>query len=102
MRRILFLLLVALCAVNLESQAPQATVYEGARLIVGDGSALIENSAFVVQHNRFTQIGRKGQVNVPAGAARVDLTGKTVMPAIVDAHTHQPQMREALIDSLQR
>jgi len=41
-------------------------------------------------------------VNVPAGAARVDLTGKTVMPAIVDAHTHQPQMREELIDSLQR
>jgi imidazolonepropionase-like amidohydrolase len=100
-----FLFLVVTFAATLESRAPQAggvTVFEGARLIVGDGSAPIENSAFVVQGNRFTQVGRKGQVNVPAGAARVDLTGKTVMPAIIDAHTHQPQMRDALVDSLRR
>ncbi len=99
------LFLVATFAARLESQAPQGTgvtVFEGARLIAGDGSAPIENAAFVVQNNRFTQVGRKGQVNVPAGAARVDLTGKTVIPAIIDAHTHQPQMRDALIDSLQR
>ena len=103
MRRILMLLfLIAVFAFNTQSQTPAATVFEGARLIVGDGSAPIENSAFVVQNNRFLQVGRRGQVNVPAGAARVDLTGKTVMPAIVDAHTHQPQMREELIDSLQR
>src|SRR5262245_15913378 len=103
MRRILVLLfLVAVFAVHTQSQTPAATVFEGARLIVGDGSAPIENSAFVVQNNRFLQVGRRGQVNVPAGAARVDLTGKTVMPAIVDAHTHQPQMREELINSLQR
>ena len=103
MRRILVLLfLIAVFAFNTQSQTPAATVFEGARLIVGDGSAPIENSAFVVQNNRFLQVGRRGQVNVPAGAARVDLTGKTVMPAIVDAHTHQPQMREELIDSLQR
>ena len=99
------LLLAATFTATFESQAPPAagiTVFEGARLIVGDGSAPIENSAFVVQNNRFTQIGKKGQLRIPAGAARVDLTGKTVMPAIIDAHTHQPQTREALIDSLQR
>ena len=65
------------------AQAPQATrvtVFEGARLIVGDGSAPIEGAAFIVENNRFTQVGRKGQLQVPAGAARIDLTGKTVMP----------------------
>jgi imidazolonepropionase-like amidohydrolase len=101
---VVFLSLVVLLTAKIESQAPQtngATVFEGARLIVGDGSAPIENAAFVVQNNRFTQVGRKGQVTGPAGAAHVDLTGKTVIPAIVDAHTHQPQTREALIDSLQ-
>src|SRR5271169_4958715 len=65
-----------------------AVLYEGARLITGDGSAPIENSAFVVDNNRFTAVGRKGQVQAPAGADRVDLTGKTVIPAFVDAHTH--------------
>src|SRR5439155_1513551 len=103
MRRILVLLfLVAVFAFNIESQTPAVTVFEGARLIVGDGSAPIENSAFVIQNNRFLQVGRRGQVNVPAGAARVDLTGKTVMPAIVDTHTHMPVTRDALVDALQR
>lgn len=83
-------------------QAANATVYEGARLIVGDGSAPIENSAFIVTNNRFTQIGQRGQVTIPAGAARVDLTGKTVMPAIVDTHTHMAVTRDALVDQLQR
>ena len=70
------------------AQAPAVTVFEGARLITGDGGAPIDDSAFVVEGNRITQVGRKGALTVPAGARRVDLTGKTVMPAIVDAHGH--------------
>ncbi len=86
-------------------QAPeQATVvvYEGARLIVGDGSAAIENAAFVVDDGRFVAVGAAGAFSVPAGATRVDLSGMTVMPAIVDAHTHMNTTREALINDLQR
>src|SRR5207302_5174410 len=65
-----------------------AVFYEGARLIVGDGSAPIENGAFVVQNGRITAIGRKVDVRPPAGAARVDLAGKTVMPAMINVHVH--------------
>jgi imidazolonepropionase-like amidohydrolase len=91
-----------------------ATVYEGARLITGDG-AVIENAAFVVENGRFTRAGRRGDVQVPAGAAHVDLTGKTVMPTLVDLHGHfgfqnipagtmskETFTRENLIDHLQR
>lgn len=78
-----------------------ATVFEGARLIVGDGSAPIENAAFIVDGARFIQVGRSGQLKVPAGAVRVDLTGKTVIPAIIDTHTHLAATREALVDQLQ-
>ena len=106
MRRLIVgLLFLAAFSTTGATQAPQATgvtVFEGARLIVGDGAAPIENSVFIVANNRFTQVGRRGQVNVPAGAARVDLTGKTVTPAIVDAHTHMPVTRDALVDALQR
>ena len=86
-------------------QAPPATgvtVFEGARVIVGDGRAPIENAAFVVTAGRFTEVGRAGAVRVPAGAARVNLAGKTVMPAINDTHTHLSQTREALTSDLQR
>jgi imidazolonepropionase-like amidohydrolase len=65
-----------------------AIVYEGARLIVGDGRSPIENAAFVIQNGRFTTVGRAGEIQVPAGATRVDLRDKTVMPTLVDAHGH--------------
>ena len=70
------------------SQAAGVTVFEGARLITGDGSAPIENSAFVVENSQFKAVGRRNEVPVPPGAARVDLTGKTVMPTMVDLHGH--------------
>lgn len=68
------------------SYAQQAVVYEGARLIVGDGSAAIESGAFVVQNGHITAIGRA--IAAPAGATRVNLAGKTVMPAMINVHVH--------------
>lgn len=83
-------------------QSPQVTLFEGARIIVGDGSAPMENGAFVVDGARITQVGPAGKVQAPAGAARVSLAGKTVMPAIIDTHTHMGETREAVVDLLRR
>jgi imidazolonepropionase-like amidohydrolase len=82
-------------------QAQGVTAFEGARLIVGDGS-VIENAVFIVDGTRFTQVGAAGKVQIPAGARRVDLKGKTVIPAIVDTHVHMATERPLLIDQLQR
>ena len=71
-----------------------AVLFEGARLIVGDGSAPIENSAFLVEDNKFTRIGKKGGLQAPPGAVRLDLTGKTVIPALIDAHAHIGYMKD--------
>jgi len=82
---------VAACSSRAGGQpapAPTITVFEGARLIGGDGSAPIEDSAFIVENNQFTYVGRRADVTVPAGATRVDLSGKTVMPTLVDLHGH--------------
>ena len=88
-----FLVLGLTTSVVVHSQtgpaASQAVIYEGARLIVGDAATPpIEGGAFVVQNGRITAIGRQSAVATPAGASRVDLTGKTVMPALVNVHTH--------------
>ncbi len=61
------------------SEAQQATVvrvFEGARLITGDGSAPITDAVFIVANGQFTAVGRKGQINVPASAVHLDLTGR--------------------------
>jgi hypothetical protein len=42
-------------------QTPRATVFEGARLIVGDGS-VVEDSAFVMEGTQFSRVGRRGSM----------------------------------------
>src|SRR5438552_13629400 len=106
-----FAILLAACRAT---PPADITIFEGARLITGDGSAPIENSAFIVEHTQFAQLGRHGELQAPAGAAHVDLTGKTVMPTMVDLHGHigfqnvaegtmskATYTRENLIDHLQ-
>ena len=88
---------------QLSAQAPAAgaTLFHGARLVVGDGRT-IENGAFVVEGNRLTWVGAAADANPPAGATRVDLTGKTVIPALIDTHTHLSRERDALVNDLER
>jgi imidazolonepropionase-like amidohydrolase len=110
-----FLRPLLILALSVGASAQSATLFEGARLIDGNGGAPIENSAFVIQNGKFTAIGKKGEVKAPADAKHVDLTGKTVMPALIDDHTHlgwtiiktgqigkDTYTKENLIDHLQR
>jgi imidazolonepropionase-like amidohydrolase len=64
------------------------TAFEGARIIVGDGSPAIEKGTIVVTGTNITAVG--ANVQVPAGAMKVNLAGKTVMPMIIDTHIHAP------------
>jgi len=102
--RILAVAAVATWSIAALGQTPATgvTVFEGARVIVGDARAPIDNASFVVSGGRFGQVGKSADVRVPAGATRVNLAGKTVMPAIIDTHTHLSQTREGLTDDLRR
>src|SRR5207249_7917773 len=88
-------------------------LYEGARLIPGDGSAPIVNAAMLVENGMITKIGARGRVDAPRTALRVNLTGKTIMPALINAHGHPGFQRgltysadnftrETLMDDLNR
>ena len=81
------------------ASAQSVTAFEGARLIVGDGR-VIENATLVVDGARIAQVGQTADVRVPAGATRVDLAGKTVMPMLIDTHVHLSPTRDALIRDL--
>src|SRR5215470_17196940 len=91
-RRVLpyFLILAAVFLPLLaSSQARRSPIwFEGARLIIGDKSPTIESSAFLVEGDSITWVGKKGERQPPANAVRVDLTGKTVIPALIDGHNH--------------
>jgi imidazolonepropionase-like amidohydrolase len=87
-----------LAGVAVPAQA-QVTAYEGARLIVGDGT-VINNGTLVVDGGKIVQAG--ANVTVPVGATRVNLAGKTVMPMIIDTHVHLSPTRERIIADLKR
>ncbi|HUF71377.1 MAG TPA: amidohydrolase family protein [Gammaproteobacteria bacterium] len=99
MKRTMFWLALLACACS--AQESDTTVYTDARVIVGDGR-VIENATFTVAGGRFTSVGATGELRVPADAASVDLTGMTVMPAIIDTHVHMSTTRDALIEDLRR
>jgi imidazolonepropionase-like amidohydrolase len=73
------------------------TAYEGARVIVGDGRVL-DNTTLVVNGTKITQVGG----TVPAGATRVNLDGKTVMPMLLDTHVHLSPTRDGLVRDLRQ
>ena len=91
-------------AVSARAQAPGGgvTVFEGARIITGNAAGPIENGTLVIQGTRILQVGKAAEVQVPAGATRVNAAGKTIMPTIVDTHTHLSTTRDALIKDLKR
>ena len=95
-RTIVVSLLVGGCAAA-PSGGP-ATAYEGARIITGDGR-VIDNGTLVVHGSK---IVGTGNAPVPAGATRVNLAGKTVMPMIVDTHVHLTPTREGLVRDLRQ
>ena len=68
--------------------AAQATAFVGGRVIDGTGR-VIENGTVVISGSKITAVGA-ASTPVPAGAARVDLKGKTILPGLVNAHGHVP------------
>src|SRR5262245_51494720 len=85
-----FTVLVALGLVAvMHAQTPAPVkAFTGLRLIDGTDRAPIPNATIVVRDGRIAAAGTASGVTIPAGATRVDLTGKTVIPGLVNAHGH--------------
>lgn len=94
-----WVVLAGACDTGSDAPTSRTVAFERARVIVGNGS-VIEDAVFVVDDGRFAQVGPAGEVEIPDGAARLDLSGKTVMPGIVNAHFHLAPEREARTEQL--
>lgn len=57
-------------------------------LIDGTGAAPLASAAMVVADGRITWVGPRTSLKAPAGAETIDLSGKFVMPGIINAHGH--------------
>lgn len=94
---------IVLLAFVVPSQRPAAqapggavTALTGVRIIDGSGAAPVEQGTIVVANGRITAAGPAAAVQIPAGATRVDLAGKTVMPGMINAHGHVQHQTKAM------
>jgi imidazolonepropionase-like amidohydrolase/Tol biopolymer transport system component len=82
---------------KLRSDVPTGKLaLRGARIITMEGTEVIENGTILINGNRIEAIGSAASVTIPADAKVYDVTGKTIMPGIVDAHAHLGNFRYGL------
>ena len=83
---------------KMPSAVQRATVVvDGARIVTMKGDEVIENGRIVVKDGRIAAIGKASDVAVPAGATRIDASGKTVIPGLVDAHWHGAMGEDGIV-----
>ncbi|HET7275614.1 MAG TPA: amidohydrolase family protein [Longimicrobiaceae bacterium] len=76
-------------AIQVDRDIPEWTaVLRGARAITMRGDEVIENADIVIRNNRIAAVGSSGQVEIPAGAEVIDVSGMTILPGYVDTHAH--------------
>lgn len=69
---------------------------KGARIITMQGDHVIENGTILIKENKIEAIGKTGEIQIPADAKIIDVSGKTIMPGIVDVHSHLGTFRQGL------
>ncbi|MBB1280505.1 amidohydrolase family protein [Pseudoalteromonas sp. SR41-1] len=69
----------------------------GAKIITMDGEKVIENGVIITDGKHIKAIGTASEISIPKGAEVIDVTGKTIMPGIVDAHAHGSQASDEII-----
>ncbi|GEB72842.1 amidohydrolase [Pseudoalteromonas carrageenovora] len=70
---------------------------KGAKIITMDGEKVIENGVIITDGKHIKSIGTANEVTIPKDAKVIDVTGKTIMPGIVDAHAHGSQASDEII-----
>src|SRR5262249_5987169 len=86
--RIHLVFVIAGVANVLAAQQPRALVIDHARVVDGTGATPIDDARIVVRGDRIVEVGRRASVAAPADAEVVDLSGRTVLPGLIDLHFH--------------
>ncbi len=74
----------------------------GGRIVTMRGDEVIEDGVVVIEGNRITHVGPSSETPVPSDALRIDTSGHTLLPGILDVHAHGPQGTNELIPQQNR
>jgi len=68
--------------------APRTLAVRAGRLFDSKTGAMLTTQVVVLQGDRITDVGPEAQIKIPTGARVIDLSQATVLPGLIDAHTH--------------
>jgi imidazolonepropionase-like amidohydrolase/Tol biopolymer transport system component len=71
--------------------------FVGGKIITMEGDKVIDNGVVLVEGNVIKAVGTQSQVSIPSSAKVIDITGKSIMPGLIDAHAHGPQGSSQII-----
>ncbi|MCX4246067.1 amidohydrolase family protein [Paraliomyxa miuraensis] len=85
-------------AFEVTSDVPKGRIaLSGGRVITMKGQEVIERGTVLVEGNRIVAVGKQGEVRIPAGTKTIDVSGKTLIPGLVDVHAHGSQGTDGFI-----
>jgi Tol biopolymer transport system component/imidazolonepropionase-like amidohydrolase len=74
---------------NIPRYRPEGSAaFTNARIITMNGDEVIENGTVVVERDRIVRVGPTDEVTIPRGVRIFDISGKTIIPGLIDAHAH--------------
>lgn len=71
--------------------------FVGGKVITMEGENIIDNGTVLVEGNVIKAVGKKADVSIPSSAKIVDISGKSIIPGLIDAHAHGPQGNNQII-----
>lgn len=81
-----------------KADVPRGTIaFVGGKVITMENDQVIEDGVVLVKDNKIVAVGSKTDVAIPSGAERIDISGKTLMPGLFDAHAHGAQGEDEII-----
>jgi imidazolonepropionase-like amidohydrolase len=80
--------LAVLVCVAWTSGASAQTAYVGATLFDGTGADPVEDAVVIVMGDRIFEVGKRGEIEIPDYLTVVDVSGKWIVPGLIDAHIH--------------
>ncbi|MFL9840022.1 amidohydrolase family protein [Sphingomonas sp. ST-64] len=87
-------------AMEVKAAKPSGTIaLTGARIVTmaGADGGVIENGTILIEGDRIVAVAPTAAIQLPAGTKTVDVTGKTIIPGLVDAHAHGPYGTDELV-----
>ncbi len=76
-----------------QEPTPGLRAFTGARLIVGSGSVVIDDGVLIVRDGRIASVGDRDTVEIPGDAHVEDVSGRTIIPGLINAHGHVNNVR---------